>query len=216
MSFFSNFQTDKCPGPINGNPMNGLAEKVCVQAQRVFDACIKQGQNEGLVLTLSDFTPANPTYPLTFISARSSSSQGTVTNLQVDRLPDKANCARVQAVVNIPMEVIYTDAAGVEGKAQAAIAVPQDVILFVPQPSIMPFGGAERRQRRRARGYVQFRGRNVYHRLLYYGHLKSDHQCRLAFAFVRLLRHSSRSGIYTGSVRRVLRVAALSAGNRFQ
>ena len=80
MSFFSNFQTDKCPGPINGNPMNGLAEKVCVQAQRVFDACIKQGQNEGLVLTLSDFTPANPTYPLTFISARSSSSQGTVTN----------------------------------------------------------------------------------------------------------------------------------------
>ena len=107
MSFFSNFQTDKCPGPINGNPMNGLAEKVCVQAQRVFDACIKQGQNEGLVLTLSDFTPAN--------------------------------CARVQAVVNIPMEVIYTDAAGVEGKAQAAIAVPQDVILFVPQPSIMPF-----------------------------------------------------------------------------
>ena len=123
MSFFSNFQTDKCPGPINGNPMNGLAEKVCVQAQRVFDACIKQGQNEGLVLTLSDFTPANPTYPLTFISARSSSSQGTVTNLQVDRLPDKANCARVQAVVNIPMEVIYTDAAGVEGKAQAAIAV---------------------------------------------------------------------------------------------
>ena len=139
MSFFSNFQTDKCPGPINGNPMNGLAEKVCVQAQRVFDACIKQGQNEGLVLTLSDFTPANPTYPLTFISARSSSSQGTVTNLQVDRLPDKANCARVQAVVNIPMEVIYTDAAGVDGKAQAAIAVPQDVILFVPQPSIMPF-----------------------------------------------------------------------------
>ena len=37
------------------------------------------------------------------------------------------------------MEVIYTDAAGVEGKAVATIAVPQDVILFVPQPSIMPF-----------------------------------------------------------------------------
>ena len=45
MSFFSNFQTDKCPGPINGNPINGLNEKVCVQAQRVFDACIKQGQS---------------------------------------------------------------------------------------------------------------------------------------------------------------------------
>lgn len=139
MSFFSNFQTDKCPGAINGNPLNGMSERVCVQTQRVFDACIKQGQSEGLVLTLTDFTPENPTYPLTFISARSSSSQGTVSNLQIDRLPDKVNCARVQATVTIPVEVIYTDADGVEGKAKSQIAVPQDVILFVPQPSIMPF-----------------------------------------------------------------------------
>ena len=43
MSFFSNFHTDKCPGPINGNPINGLNEKVCVQAQRAFGVCIKQG-----------------------------------------------------------------------------------------------------------------------------------------------------------------------------
>jgi len=139
MSFFSSFQTDKCPGAINGNPLNGLSERVCVQAQRVFDACIKQGQSEGIVLTLTGFTPENPTYPLSFISARSSSSQGVVSNLQIDRLPDKANCARVQATVTIPVEVVYTDANGIEGKANAEIAVPQDVILFVPQPSIMPF-----------------------------------------------------------------------------
>ena len=139
MSFFSNFQTDKCPGPISGNPANGLNEKVCLQAQRVFDACIKQGQSDGIVLQLTDPTPANPTYPLTFISARSISSTGNVTAFQVDRLPDKANCARVQATIDIPVEVIYTDANGVEGKAVSSVRVSEDVILFVPQPSIVPF-----------------------------------------------------------------------------
>ncbi len=139
MSFYSNFQTDKCPGPINGNPISGLNEKVCIQAQRVFDACIKQGQTNNIVLNITDPTPSNPTYPLSFISARSSSSVGRVTAFQVDRLPDRANCARVQVSVDIPVEVVYTDANGVEGKADSVITVNEDVILFVPQPSIMPY-----------------------------------------------------------------------------
>lgn len=139
MSFFSNFQTDKCPGPINGNPLTGLNEKVCLQAQRVFDACIKQGQTDNIVLTITDPVPSNPTYPLTFISARSSTSVGNVTAFQVDRLPDRANCARVQVSVDIPVEVVYTDANGTEGKANATVSVNEDVILFVPQPSIMPY-----------------------------------------------------------------------------
>lgn len=139
MSFFSNFQSDKCPGVINGNPLNGLCEKVCIQAQKIFDACIKQVQIENYTLTLTDVTPEAPTYPLTFISARSTTSQGTISNLNVDRLPDKPNCARVQATVSIPVEVLYTDANGVEGTANATISVVQDVLLYVPAPSIMPY-----------------------------------------------------------------------------
>ena len=139
MSFYSNFQTAKCPGPIGGNPAAGLNEKVCIQAQRVFDACIRQGQTNGVVLTLTDPVPASPTYPLTFISARSVSSKGTVTAFQIDRLPDRANCARVQVSVDIPVEAVYTDAGGTEGKANAVITVTEDVILFVPQPSVMPY-----------------------------------------------------------------------------
>ena len=138
MSFFSNFQTDKCPGPISGNPLGGLNEKVCIQAQRVFDACIKQSQSDGIVLNITDPVPANPTYPLTFISARSTTSAGVVTAFQVDRLPDRAGCARVQATVDIPVEVVYTDANGVEGKATSTVTASEDVILFVPQPSVMP------------------------------------------------------------------------------
>ena len=139
MSFFSNFQSDKCPGTISGNPLNGMCEKVCIQAQKIFDACIKQLQLQNLTLTLSNAVPANPTYPLTFISARSVSSSGDITNLNVERLVDKPNCARVQATVGIPLEVLYTDANGVEGSATATISVAQDVLLFVPAPSIMPY-----------------------------------------------------------------------------
>ena len=139
MSFFSNFQSDKCPGTISGNPLNGMCEKVCIQAQKIFDACIKQIQIENYTLTLTDAVPANPTYPLTFISARSTSSTGNVTAINIERLPDKPNAARVQATVSIPVEVVYTDANGVEGVAQSTINVSEDVLLYVPAPSIMPY-----------------------------------------------------------------------------
>ncbi|MDE6441744.1 MAG: hypothetical protein K2L12_03205 [Clostridia bacterium] len=139
MSFFSNFQSDKCPGTISGNPLNGLCEKVCIQARKIFDACIKQIQIENYTLTLSDSVPADPTYPLTFISARSTTSTGVITNLNVERLTDKPGCARVSATIGIPVEIVYTDANGVEGVAQATISVAQDVLLFVPAPSIMPY-----------------------------------------------------------------------------
>lgn len=139
MSFFSNFQSDKCPGSISGNPLNGMCEKVCLQAQKVFDAGIKQIQLENYGITLEDNVPADPTYPLTFISARSTSSEGTITALNVDRATDKPGCARVQATIEIPIEVVYADADGTEGIAQASITVKQDVLLFVPAPSIVPY-----------------------------------------------------------------------------
>ncbi len=138
MSFYSNFQSDKCPGAITGNPLNGLTEKVCIQAERIFDACIKQTQVENYSLTLTDPDPATVTYPLTFISARSTSSEATVSNLVIDRQTDRP-CARVQATVSVPMEVLYTDANGVDGSATATVSLPIDVLLYVPAPSIMPF-----------------------------------------------------------------------------
>ncbi|MBQ7164911.1 MAG: hypothetical protein IJU84_05320 [Clostridia bacterium] len=139
MSFFSNYQSDKCPGTISGNPLNGLNEKICIQVKRVFDACIRQERQDDVGITLYDFFPANPTYPLTFTSARSTTTSGIISNLGVDRLADRQNCARVQATVTIPIEVLYTDANGVEGIAKSQITVNEDVILFVPQPSIMPY-----------------------------------------------------------------------------
>lgn len=138
MSFFSNFSSDHCPGPITGNPMTGLCEKVCIQAEKIFDAGIIQTRLENYTLTLTDLTPADPTYPLTFVSARSLTGTGTVSNLSVERQPDSC-CARVQATVTIPVEVVYTDATGAEGKATASITLNEDVLMYVPSASVMPF-----------------------------------------------------------------------------
>ncbi len=139
MSFFTNNATDRGPGRINGNPLNGLCERVVIQAQKVFDACIRQTQEEGITLALTDFNPADPVYPLTFLSARSTTNQGTVTNLKIDRLPDRRRFARVQATITVPMEVVYTDANGVRGTAQSSVSIDQDIIMYIPEPSIIPF-----------------------------------------------------------------------------
>ena len=137
MSFFSNFSSDHCPGTISGNPLTGLCEKVCIQAEKIFDAGIIQTRLENYSVTPTDFTPANPTYPLTFISARSTSSTPTVTNVSIERQPDGC-CSRVQATVGIPIEIVYVDANGVEGKATSTITMNEDVIMFVPSASVMP------------------------------------------------------------------------------
>ena len=138
MSFFSNFSSDHCPGTISGNPLNGLCEKVCIQAEKIFDAGIIQTRLENYSVGIENPVPANPTYPLTFISARSTSSVGTVYNENVESQADGCN-ARVQVTVSIPIEIVYVDANGVEGKATSNIVMNEDVLMFVPPASIMPF-----------------------------------------------------------------------------
>ena len=139
MSFFCNFQSDRCPGQINGNPLNGLCEKVCVQVKKVFDACMQQTQLNGVVLNITNLTPANPTYPLTFISAKSLTSQGVISNLLIEPLPERQGSARVKADVTIPVSVAFVDANGVEGAATSSVTVTKDVILNIPSASIMPY-----------------------------------------------------------------------------
>ena len=139
MSFFSNFQSDKCPGQISGNPMNGLCEKTCIQVKKVFDACMQQSQLNGIVLDVTNITPSTLTYPLTFISAKSTTSSGVISNLLIDPLPERPHCARVKADVTIPVSVAFTDANGVEGVGTATVTVTKDVILNIPSASIMPY-----------------------------------------------------------------------------
>ena len=139
MSFYSGSRNSFCPGPIQGNPLNGLCEKGCIHTKKVFDACIRQMQETDVQLTVTDFTPANPVQPLTFVNVRCVGTDVTISDLVVDRFDDKPCFARVSGTVNVPVVVTYTDANGVVGTGNSVISVNTDVVLYVPQPSIVPF-----------------------------------------------------------------------------
>lgn len=141
MSFFSSTQLDRCPGTINGNPLNGLCERACVEVKKVFDACMSQGQQTGLTVTLNSLNPQTPTYPLTFVSARNTLTRGTISNLVIEPINgEKPNQARVRLDVVIDTQVAYTDANDIAGVGTATVTIPFDVILCLPTPSVMPYG----------------------------------------------------------------------------
>ncbi len=139
MSFYTNNRNSVCcPGPICGNPLNGLNEKVCIHTKKVFDSCMRQITDEGVVVTVSNLSPADPTLPLTYVGA-SSVTPTTITNLAVERLSDRPNYARVSGTANIPLLVDYNDANNIAGVGTSSVTVPFDVIMFVPQPSVIPY-----------------------------------------------------------------------------
>ena len=137
MSFCNNNSTqDRCPGNINGNPMNGLCEKVCIQTTKIFDACMMQTSIDSTV-TLTNLTPADPVQPLTFVSGSSTSSVGTITALTVTPIADRPVLSRVTTTISIPIQIAYTDANGVAGTGTGTISINQDVIMCVPTGSVI-------------------------------------------------------------------------------
>lgn len=140
MSFYTGIRTENMPGPITCNPLKGLCDKVCLQVKKVFDACIMERHIEDETLTLTNFMPENPTAPLTFVSGQSSSSMlPTLSDVVVTRFDDRPNFARVSGTATMPIEIAYIDANNVSGTAQTSITMNFDVVLFVPQPSIIPY-----------------------------------------------------------------------------
>ena len=139
MSFYSGSRNSFCPGPINGNPLNGLCEKACIHTRKVFDACLRQMQETDVRVAVSSYIPENPAEPLTFVSVNCVSTGVTINNLIVDRFEDKPCFARVSGTVVVPLEIRYVDANGVSGVATGEYSVNTDVVLYVPQPSIVPF-----------------------------------------------------------------------------
>ena len=141
MSFYiGNNRSERTPGVIHGNPTHGLCERICIQTNKVFDACLQQTQLDDQPITLTGFSPETFTPPLTFVSGQNRAGQPfTVSNLIVDRLEDRPNFARVSATVTIPVDVIWTAANGVSGTAQGTVSVNEDVVLYVPQASIVPY-----------------------------------------------------------------------------
>ena len=139
MSFYINNTNPSRPGPIVGNPLNGICEKILIETTKVFDACVSQSTETGIVLPVTDLTPAGPATPLTFVSAANAPNEPVViSDLVVDRLESCPNYANVSATVTIPVVVTYRDNNGVLGSGRSTITVSKNVVLFVPQPSVTP------------------------------------------------------------------------------
>lgn len=138
MSFYINNTSSCRPGGICGNPLTGLCEKALIEVTKVFDACRRQTTEVGLALPLSNFDPASPALPLTYISSTASGDDPTISDVVIDRLSQRPNFANVSATITIPVVVSYRDANGVLGTAESSIVVTENVVLFVPQPSVTP------------------------------------------------------------------------------
>lgn len=135
MSFYSNCNhQENCPGPISSNPINGLCEKTCVQVKKVFDACIKQVSMQNFIIPVTNIPCGS-----TFISGRSTTSKGSVKVCSVEPIDSCQNLSRVRADVTIPIEILYTAPSGCEQCEKSCITLKEDVLMCLPEPSIMPF-----------------------------------------------------------------------------
>lgn len=139
MSFFINNRNNQKPACINSQQLKNICEKALIQVPRVFDACVHRIDGEVFNIALSNFSPATPTLPLTYISTVNDNTLPvTITSLTVERGDGGGNFATVTATMNIPLIVTYTDANGVTGTATSSITITRTATLCVPQNSLTP------------------------------------------------------------------------------
>lgn len=75
----------------------------------------------------------------TFESCRSSTTKGTISNLSIERMCDRPQYARVKCTVDVPVDVLFIDQRCQEWMGQAHICVDKDVLLCIPEDSVIPF-----------------------------------------------------------------------------
>lgn len=162
MYSYKNANPSCCPGTIAGNVLDGLDEKICIQVQRVYDSCLQQEQLTNVDVTITSYAQvvntcccnssaccgnetetvpptSAPVPPITFESCRSSTMDVDISNLSVERLCDRPCFARVRGRVQIPIDILFTDSRCVEYIGKGVVTVNKDVLLAVPDESIVPF-----------------------------------------------------------------------------
>lgn len=123
--------------PINND--GNCSEKICIQGKKVFDACMKQTTLQQITVSVTDVNPENPVTPLRFVSCKSTTTVGMVENLVVERLQERPKYGRVEADIVVPVEVTYIDANNVEGSGMGTVTLPVNVVMYLPEPSIIPY-----------------------------------------------------------------------------
>lgn len=80
-----------------------------------------------------------PVPPIIFESCRSSTTEAEIRNLTVERLCDRPCFARIRATIDVPIDILFTDCRGVEYIGKGVVSVERDVLLSIPDESIVPY-----------------------------------------------------------------------------
>ena len=80
-----------------------------------------------------------PVPPITFESCRSSTTQAAIRNLSVERLCDRPCFARIRCTVDVPIDILFVDNRGIEYIGKGVVSVDRDVLLSIPDESIVPY-----------------------------------------------------------------------------
>lgn len=122
-------------GRIDGDPLKGLCERVCIEVTRVFDGCREAFSSQSFVLTLTDI-PVTAVLPFTYVRAESyGESTFTVSGI-TDGQGGRSN---VRGEVNIPLLVTFTDSSGSAFTARSNLSFTQTFSLSLPQDSLTPY-----------------------------------------------------------------------------
>lgn len=136
MSFCKNPRPDQTPGAICGNPMAGLKDKVCIQVNKVFDACLKQITLDNFQITLTNILPPTAKPPFTYVSA-TSTGKSEMTNVSITPLADGSGCSRVKGNITIDLDVNMLDSTGKAATATSTFSFPIDIVLFIPKGAVV-------------------------------------------------------------------------------
>jgi len=109
---------------------------VAVNVSRILDSCIQKDTVENMHLCINE---RDLPEPVRFISAESTQTKALITDLSVTRIEERPTFARVCCDITVPLEVCFECAEGRRHVGTSQICGSQDVVLYVPGESVLPF-----------------------------------------------------------------------------
>lgn len=122
----------KAAGRIVGNPLCGLCERMCIEVQQVYDACIRRENNLNTTLLFTDYTAGEPVAIERIVSVE----PVTVSDITVSA---GNTCSQIGVTVDVPLVMTYRNAAGELGSAQSVLRYRRNVSLRIPRDIAVPF-----------------------------------------------------------------------------
>jgi hypothetical protein len=120
--------------------MSNECKTEVIMVRRVVDSAKLNMSFDHTMVTL-DNVPSGAVEPFVFRSATSSYVEGTVTNLNVTRLPapECGGNARIRCNITFPVMVRFTDANGIEYDTTGTITTYEDIVAVIPPPCCAAF-----------------------------------------------------------------------------